>query len=70
MQADTDVEPSIFGFVETSADTMTLIQTCIQGRLPSVLRRPTVAERACLAQSGHIFIYEEFESRLGRVSHL
>jgi hypothetical protein len=56
MQADIDIQSSYFGFVESSADTMTLIQACIQGRLPSVLRRPTSAEQACVAQSGHIFI--------------
>ncbi|KAK5218493.1 Gluconate transport-inducing protein required for gluconate-H+ symport [Exophiala xenobiotica] len=36
-----------------------LIQACVRGSLQVIKRRPTSSERPSVAQSGHVFIYEE-----------
>src|SRR5690348_5898474 len=66
MQSDHDVQPSYFGFVETRDDAVILIQACLQGRLRFVHRRPTWSEQPFVAQSGHVFIYEETASGIQR----
>ncbi len=66
MQSDHELQPSYFGFVETRDDAVILIQACHQGRLPFVQRRPTSPERPYVAQSGHVFIYEEKASGIQR----
>lgn len=66
MEPDHCIRPSYFGFVETSNDARSLIQACLQGALCLVRRRPTSSERSSVAQSGHIFIYEEKASGIQR----
>ncbi|KAJ9607043.1 Global transcription regulator sge1 [Cladophialophora chaetospira] len=66
MQSITVVCPSYIGFVEKSDEARKLIQACIQGTLRVVHRRPTSSEKASLAQSGHIFIYDEKASGIRR----
>ena len=66
MQSDHGVQPSYFGFVETRDDAAILIQACLRGSLRFVQRRPILSERSSVAQSGHVFIYEEKESGIRR----
>lgn len=68
MQSDLDVQPSYFGFVETRDDALMLIQACVRGSLHFAQRRPTLSERPSVAQSGHVFIYEEKASGIQRWS--
>jgi hypothetical protein len=66
MQSNSGIQPSYRGFVETAGDAYGLIEACIRGSLPFVRGRPTPLERASLAQSGHIFIFEETASGMKR----
>lgn len=58
----TIMQPSYWGFVETSGISLALIQSCLQGSLHFVNRRPTASERPAVVQGRHIFIYEESPS--------
>ncbi|KAK5263240.1 Global transcription regulator sge1 [Exophiala xenobiotica] len=66
MQSDIDIQPSYFGFVDTHDDAVMLIQACVRGSLQVIQRRPTSSERPSVAQSGHVFIYEERASGIQR----
>jgi hypothetical protein len=59
MQSNIDLQLSSFGFIDTLSDARYIVQVCLQGRLPFVQRRPRTPERDAIAQSGHIFVYEE-----------
>lgn len=66
MQSGNSMQLSYWGFVETANDAMALIQPCSQGSLHFANRRPTASERPAVAQSGHIYIYEENPSTVQR----
>jgi hypothetical protein len=66
MQSNRAIQPSYFGFVETRDDAIVLIQAGLQGSLHFVPRRATSSERAYVAQSGCVFIYEEKTSGIQR----
>jgi hypothetical protein len=59
MQSNFDIQLSYFGFIDTLSDARSIIQACLQGRLSFVRRRPHTSEQDSIAQSGHIFVYEE-----------
>lgn len=59
MQSNIDLQLSSFSFIDTRNDARYIVQACLQGRLPLVQRRPLTPERDAIAQSGHIFVYEE-----------
>ncbi|KAK5283325.1 Global transcription regulator sge1, partial [Exophiala xenobiotica] len=64
--SDLDLQSSYFGFVDTHDDAELLIQACVRASLQVVKRRPTFSERHSVAQSGHVFIYEENASGIQR----
>jgi hypothetical protein len=66
MQSGNSMQLSYWGFVETANDAMALIQPCSQGSLHFANRRPTASEWPAVAQSGHIYIYEENPSTVQR----
>lgn len=66
MQPNYNIQPSYFGFVETRGDAVILIQACLDKSLDSVPGRPTPSERHSIAQSGHVFVYEEKASGIQR----
>ncbi|KAK5263142.1 Gluconate transport-inducing protein required for gluconate-H+ symport [Exophiala xenobiotica] len=66
MQSDLDLQSSYFGFVDTYEDAVMLIQACVRGSLQVIKRRPTASEQPSVAQSGHVFIYEEKASGIQR----
>ncbi|KAK5289417.1 Global transcription regulator sge1, partial [Exophiala xenobiotica] len=66
MQSDLDLQSSYFGFVDTHDNAVMLIQACVRGSLQVIKRRPTASERPSVAQSGHVFIYEEKSSGIQR----
>lgn len=66
MQSDLDLQSSYFGFVDTYDNAVMLIQACVRGSLQVIKRRPTSSERPSVAQSGHVFIYEEKASGIQR----
>lgn len=66
MESNSGIQPSYQGFIETGGDAKGLIEACLRGSLPFVCRRPIPSERASLAQSGHIFIFEENASGIKR----
>jgi len=60
------LQPTYNGFVETREDVMILIQACSQGYLRPIHRRPGPADRPCIVQSGHIFLWEETATGIRR----
>ena len=66
MKSGNCMQLSYWGFVETANDAMALIQPCSQGSLHFANRRRTASERPAVAQSGHIYIYEENPSTVQR----
>ncbi|KAK5332772.1 Global transcription regulator sge1 [Exophiala xenobiotica] len=66
MQSDLELQSSYFGFIDTHDDAVMLIQACVRGSLQVVKRRPISSERPSVAQSGHVFIYEEKSSGIQR----
>ncbi|KAI1816236.1 Gti1/Pac2 family-domain-containing protein [Poronia punctata] len=63
---DDPVVPSFIGFLETTMDSLLLIEAAMQGRIPVAFRRPSEAERPRCYQSGHVFYFEEESSKLQR----
>lgn len=66
MRVDLELQPTYVGVIETRDDAVALIQACLRGSLHVVRRRPTSSERPSVAQSGHVFIYEEKASGIQR----
>ncbi|KIW10707.1 hypothetical protein PV08_11671 [Exophiala spinifera] len=66
LECEYNVQPFYVGFVETRDDAVILIGACVRGQLRVVRRRPTLSERPVVAQSGHVFVYEEEASGIRR----
>ncbi|ETN36747.1 uncharacterized protein HMPREF1541_09025 [Cyphellophora europaea CBS 101466] len=64
------VQPTYVGFIKDTTDAAILFEACIQGHLPRLSRRPPKWIAATVAQSGHIFVFEEKESGINRWTDL
>ena len=63
---DVAIQPSFFGHVACTMDAMILVEECVAGRLPLVLRRPNASERLSIIRSGSVFVYGEKASGIRR----
>lgn len=60
------LQPTFIGHVDTTQDALILFQAVIDGKLPTVSRRPQDRERNELVKSGSIFIFNEHSSGIKR----
>ncbi|KAF2457323.1 Gti1/Pac2 family-domain-containing protein, partial [Lineolata rhizophorae] len=60
------MQPTWIGFVNTTEDSLLLLEACLQGLLNHCPRRPHDRERAEIIRSGSIFVYEENASGIKR----
>ncbi|XWW92444.1 hypothetical protein V2A60_003785 [Cordyceps javanica] len=58
--------PTFRGHIASTLDALVLFESCLNGMLPRVPRRPHDRERQDLIKSGSIFIYEEHYSGIKR----
>ena len=60
------LQPTWYGHVATTRDALILFESCLNGTLHHVPRRPHDRERGSLIKSGSVFIYEENASGIKR----
>ncbi|KAF2669304.1 hypothetical protein BT63DRAFT_257267 [Microthyrium microscopicum] len=60
------MSPTWKGFIHTTRDGLIILESCLQGQLSHIPRRPHDRERQSIISSGNIFVYEENASGIRR----
>jgi Gti1/Pac2 family transcription factor len=66
MSSSTPLTPTYYGHISSTLDSLILFESCLNGTMNHVPRRPHDRERSDLIQSGNVFIYEEHSSGIKR----